>query len=216
MKKAQLFNATRIGKELSIKATIVNILLTKLDYLTRDEEAKYILTEKGKLHGQYVTTRKGAVRIKWSKEIIPVIAEENINTLNPYKERKAQVKTQHVYILELENDCYYVGCASNLKRRLKEHFNKKTRIKWMLKNPILRVAYTESLHGNQRDAYELEDKLALGLAKTIGVERVRGGKLSGNPDKAPASWLKKINSNVAVSEKIFEPWSNEKLKQFIL
>lgn len=131
------------------------------------------------------------------------------------KENRLLVTTRYVYVLALENNCFYVGTASNLKRRLIEHFTKKPRIKWIVKNPIICVAHTETLVGDLYQNYDLEDKIALGLANTLGVDYVRGGKLSGHPEKAPDSWLTIVKANTPVDIEKYNNWSDSKLLKYL-
>jgi predicted GIY-YIG superfamily endonuclease len=71
-----------------------------------------------------------------------------------------------VYILRLEDDCYYVGITMNLNQRLAQHWTE-SGAKWTkLHKPIevLRVVY----RGDEQDI--TNDMIAL-----YGREKVRGG-----------------------------------------
>ena len=78
-----------------------------------------------------------------------------------------------VYILQLEDDCWYVGFTSNLNARLAEHFGYTGRyksVRWVdLHKPI---NLHKVLIGNKDD----EDRITLEYMEIYGKDKVRGGK----------------------------------------
>ena len=105
------------------------------------------------------------------------------------RDRQKQ-KVYHVYVLELEGGNFYVGSASRLPARMREHFVTKygKSSAWCSRYKPVGVAHSQAIFGTVHDAVSLEDQIALGLAKSIGLDRVRGGKLSGNADSTPWGW----------------------------
>ena len=73
-----------------------------------------------------------------------------------------------VYVLKLEDDCYYVGYSSNLNIRLCDHFNGKGS-KWtMLHKPI--SIYSVCMGGTTT-----ENRITLDMINKFGYNKVRGG-----------------------------------------
>jgi len=217
--KAKMVSTVTLGKRLGISTVRVKYYFELLGYLEKDIDGIYKLTEKGEKYGSVITLKDTvSTRLRWNESVVPILRskiQEVPEIVNLSKRRREDISTRYAYVLELENNCYYVGSASSLKRRLRAHFFKKTKIKWIIKNPILRVAHTVTLRGNIRDSYKAEDKLALGLAKELGVDKVRGGKLSGHPETAPSSWNKMISQSTSFSKYMLQPWTNEELREFL-
>lgn len=81
----------------------------------------------------------------------------------------ASDKTTFIYILELEQNKYYIGKTTNLNFRLENHFNNTG--SWWTKNfkPIRLIEQFEC-----KDEFD-EDKYTLKYMKEKGIENVRGG-----------------------------------------
>lgn len=75
-----------------------------------------------------------------------------------------------IYILQLENDCWYVGHAEDFKERLKQHTNKKQKATWIQRNPF--IAVTIILQNLPKSE---ESLVTLDLMCLYGVDKVRGG-----------------------------------------
>jgi len=204
------WNVSTLAKKLDVSSAAVNLGLINLGFQKPGAENPFELTKAGEQFGKFVFIKsKNGTRLKWQSTVMSLLK------LECEELRKPREEMRYAYILELENGCYYVGSTTNLKRRFREHFTKKPKIKWIVKNPVVKVAYTEAVEGSLYDSYSLEDRLSLGLARTLGVSRVRGGKLSGHPDIAPKSWFSLINSVEPICVEIFTSWSDEKLMDFI-
>lgn len=77
-----------------------------------------------------------------------------------------------LYVLELEDDCYYIGISSNLNYRLAQH-ESGGGSKWVKLHKfksLLEVRYPVT-NG-------LEDKVTLEYMKKFGYDKVRGGSYS--------------------------------------
>lgn len=208
--KKNYWNVSTIARKLNISTAAVNIGLINLGFQRPGVEFRFELTKRGEQFGKFIFIKsKTTTRLKWLDTVIPLIMQECQNIEKPREEMRLLKRIRHAYILELENDCYYVGSATDLKKRLREHFEKKPKIKWIIKNPVVRVVYAQAIDGTLYDSYDLEDRLSLGLAKSLGVHRVRGGRLSGHPDIAPVSWSSMIGSAEPVTKDIFTVWLNE-------
>jgi predicted GIY-YIG superfamily endonuclease len=87
--------------------------------------------------------------------------------------KKKEIKSFAVYILELEDDCYYVGMSSNLEQRLYQHFNDNGSEWTKLHKPIstLKVIKTKTEDG----AKYIEKQCTLEMMKIFGKQSVRGG-----------------------------------------
>lgn len=73
-----------------------------------------------------------------------------------------------VYILQLENNCWYVGWTTDPKRRMREHFYK-PKNNWVIANKAIDIAH--QFYGTKED----EVAASVQMANVFGVETVRGG-----------------------------------------
>ena len=75
-----------------------------------------------------------------------------------------------LYVLKLENDCYYVGISHNLNQRWSQHWSgngaKFTRLNKPLE--VIRVIYPAT----EKD---IENRITLEYIAEFGKEKVRGG-----------------------------------------
>lgn len=78
-----------------------------------------------------------------------------------------------VYVLQLENACWYVGWTANPKRRLREHFYKPS-VTWLQENRPIDVAH--QFYGTLED----ETSATLQMAHVYGISQVRGGAYAKN------------------------------------
>ena len=78
----------------------------------------------------------------------------------------------YIYILELENDKFYIGRTNCLKRRLSDHINGNGSVWTKLYKPqkVLKVFETKNPF--------FEDMIVLSFMKRYGRENVRGGSFS--------------------------------------
>jgi len=77
-------------------------------------------------------------------------------------------KRGHVYTLQLQNDCYYVGWSSQLDHRIAQHFSGKGSAWTQLHKP---VQVLQCIPGTTA----LENSTTIALMCSVGWEKVRGG-----------------------------------------
>lgn len=96
-----------------------------------------------------------------------------------------------IYILELENNKYYVGRTSNLQKRLSQHFSGSGGSRWTkLHKPIKLLKSRDNC--NSFD----EDKYTLMFIDKYGVDNVRGGSFSQiTLPKETKKFIKKLIDN---------------------
>ena len=80
-----------------------------------------------------------------------------------------------LYVLELENNKYYVGITKNVEHRFKEHAAG-VGADYTCKFKPIRILYKENTHRvNKKQAEEIENIKTLQLMILHGVDNVRGG-----------------------------------------
>jgi hypothetical protein len=77
-----------------------------------------------------------------------------------------------IYVLELENNKYYIGKSSNPKNRIKKHFSNNGSVWTIMHKPIKVVEIISNC-----DIYD-EDKITLKYMDKYGIGNVRGGYFS--------------------------------------
>ena len=96
---------------------------------------------------------------------------------NIYHKRKkySQKKTFTVYVLQLENEKYYVGLSKDVDRRFQEH-QTGVGAKWTKKYPPIKVVYKMvTSHTAYLYASTIENLKTIEYMKKYGKENVRGG-----------------------------------------
>ena len=82
-----------------------------------------------------------------------------------------------VYILELENDCWYIGSTKDLDKRLKKHQDGAA-CAWTRKHPVLSLSDYVPLDSDENsdsDMRAVEDLWTKHVMFTNGIDNVRGG-----------------------------------------
>jgi predicted GIY-YIG superfamily endonuclease len=81
-----------------------------------------------------------------------------------------------VYVLELEDGCWYVGITMDLNRRWGQHLSGDG-AKWTQLHKPIRIydIYSEDA------GLALENEVTISYIEKYGVERVKGGSYCGNP-----------------------------------
>lgn len=123
----------------------------------------------------------------------------------------------HIYVLLLENDCYYVGMSTNIRLRLWEHFKmgNKSGSAWTRKNKPLKVIHLSEISGNITNLKEIENDFTLRLAKLKGFEKVRGAGFCLSTDNVPKKWILRLqNIKPANMDEMIEVKSKE-LKEML-
>ena len=104
-----------------------------------------------------------------------------------------------LYVLKLEDDCWYVGISKNPYKRMRDHGTIKGAA-WTIKHkpehPVEDNSLVFDLGDRTLAEYELEeDKVTEGLQKEFGLNKVRGGytifckHMKERPPRWKAKWL---------------------------
>lgn len=80
-----------------------------------------------------------------------------------------------LYVLQLENNNWYIGITRNLDRRYKRHYKGKGAM-WTKRHKPIAIYYTKQLDTtSEAEASYYEDELTLEYANNYGTHCVRGG-----------------------------------------
>ena len=90
-----------------------------------------------------------------------------------------------VYVLKLEDDCFYIGVTSNLNARLAQHFTGAGSVWTREHKPIQLI---EVYIGGE----DKENEIALQYIKKYGFDKARGGKYLKDKKTRLCYWLKQI------------------------
>ena len=82
----------------------------------------------------------------------------------------------HVYVLELENNCFYIGSSQRLGKSLGEHFDGKN-IAWTRDNRVIKVLELITIKPGFGSHLELKERLLIDYISRYGWENVRGGQM---------------------------------------
>lgn len=87
-------------------------------------------------------------------------------------------KRKFLYVLELEDDCFYIGQTNDLVRRFRQHSEQlgKGSIWTYLHKPIRLIQYWDLGEYTQEGAMQFENKLTLEFINKFGFSKVRGGE----------------------------------------
>jgi len=81
----------------------------------------------------------------------------------------------YLYVLELQDQCYYVGLTSDVANRMSQHFSGEG-AQWTLLHRPIKVLHTISTGTKDaREAERKEDEVTIALMMKYGIGRVRGG-----------------------------------------
>lgn len=82
-------------------------------------------------------------------------------------------KMNWVYVLELENNKYYVGFTGNLKNRIKRHRGKRKSSAWVNKHKFKKIIHLIEVK-NKEEGKIKEKETTLNYMKKMGWKNVRG------------------------------------------
>ena len=82
----------------------------------------------------------------------------------------------HLYVLELEDGCFYVGTTKDIKARFNEHKDGEGATFTKLHKPIRIVEHWCTGEVDRRKAYIVESAITIKYAVKFGGEKVKGGK----------------------------------------
>ena len=77
-----------------------------------------------------------------------------------------------VYVLKLEDDCWYVGMTHDMNRRISQHIAGSGSL-W---TRIHKVISVEKIYVLNHDEIDLENKITRELMNLYGEDKVKGGK----------------------------------------
>lgn len=96
-------------------------------------------------------------------------------------------KTIYLYVLRLENGCWYVGMTRNVRKRFEQHQKNKGSM-WTRKNrPVEIHQIIDTKTNDDSEASIMEDRLTLDWAEAQGYDYVRGGGYSQTKPQWPRS-----------------------------
>lgn len=91
----------------------------------------------------------------------------------------------NLYVLELEDECWYIGQSRNVAARFNKHLTGRG-ANWTKLHKPLRIAHIKNTSStDEQEASLLEDKLTLEYAKKHGTFYVRGGGYCQSKPKWP-------------------------------
>lgn len=89
---------------------------------------------------------------------------------------KNKTKNYTIYVLKLENNCWYIGSTSNVDNRFKQHVDKNGGSWWTENNTPISIHETRYIgQVNESSAAKYEDTVTLEYAEKYGKDKVRGG-----------------------------------------
>ena len=80
-----------------------------------------------------------------------------------------------LYVLKLEDNCYYVGMSRNVEGRLKRHKKGKGAMWTTRHRPIEIFKLVDTGLTNDSEAAQMENELTIEMARLFGPDKVRGG-----------------------------------------
>ncbi|WP_226036130.1 GIY-YIG nuclease family protein [Aquibacillus saliphilus] len=83
-----------------------------------------------------------------------------------------------VYVLELEDDNYYVGQTDDLEKRIKKHGTKKGAQWTQIYKPISTIHKIDAGICTEFEAFKKENEITILMMNKYGWEKVRGGDFS--------------------------------------
>ncbi|AUR87215.1 GIY-YIG nuclease superfamily protein [Vibrio phage 1.097.O._10N.286.49.B3] len=78
--------------------------------------------------------------------------------------------SKYVYVIRLEDGCWYIGYTTDIKQRINLHLNTVSGPKWTKLHKPIEVVHIEECDGPEREV-----ELTLELARRYGCAQVRGG-----------------------------------------
>lgn len=109
---------------------------------------------------------------------------------NEFRKPKRKTKEYLVYVLNLENDKFYIGSTVNLKNRFKQHFEGESTIAFIRENPVMGVHQVLHTYNSDMNFKVLfENFVTYQYLLIYGVSRVHGGDFL-NDEKNKAAKMK--------------------------
>lgn len=131
------------------------------------------------------------------------LEENNMEIINTLKDKLNRLNNNHVYILELENNNYYVGITTNIERRMKEHITNHgaifTREHQMVRKignvPCIElINFINFRNGRIISEYDCEELVTLCMIDKYGIQNVQGAQYTGQRSRK-TFYVKNLNIN---------------------
>ena len=88
---------------------------------------------------------------------------------------------RYVYVLECEDNKYYVGSTYDLERRIKQHSNPRGGSKWTKRYPYVKL-HEKYIVWGAKNAIQKETQVTSEYMLQYGINNVRGAQLAGGDD----------------------------------
>jgi predicted GIY-YIG superfamily endonuclease len=100
-----------------------------------------------------------------------------------------------LYVLELKNECFYIGIAIDVEKRFQEHIDGLGANFTRLNKPIRIVETIPCETANRDIAYKMESQKTLEYAAKYGGNKVKGGKYF-----IPSKLVKKVERLISANK----------------
>lgn len=166
-------------KRYKVKQVNTPTVVTQKPHKTKKKKKKYSPKPKAKkqeptiLQKEYAENRKQLMYLnRRQKELKKLMDERGINTMVRWEYYDKNIT---LYVLKLEDDCWYIGSTRNIEKRFKEH-NKGKGSNWTRAHKPIEIYETRETGTNHDStAGKLEDQLTIEYALKYCAQRVRGG-----------------------------------------
>jgi len=109
---------------------------------------------------------------------------------NQYQTFVDREEEKHLYLLELENGCYYIGQTNDPADRIRRQFRGKGS-SWTQRHRPVRVVHVASLGPmSYKEAEMMENRTTIKYMKRYGWRRVRGGYFTNLDEQTTAGILR--------------------------
>lgn len=146
------------------------------------------------MHEEYILNKKKMTALK--RRQFELKTELDKHGFWTQKGKEYFDKPFQIYVLKLEDDCWYIGSSRNVNKRFKKHMNG-TGSKWTKMHraiSIEQIRPTEAL--TESEACLLEDQVTIEFALKYCAQKVRGGGFC--QVKATPRWPKEVKEAEAI------------------
>ena len=93
--------------------------------------------------------------------------------MNEAHENKYEGKAV-IYVLKLQDDCWYIGRSKKLSQRLKNHQIGTSNLTWITKHTMISIDKIFAFENNEQIDGFVEDDITLRYMKQYGIDNERG------------------------------------------